>query len=50
MYPNLFADVDLSAEVKAYYLDYFGIELTDEDVESMYNPSAAAGVAGFMNK
>jgi len=50
MYPDLFADVDLTAEVKAYYQDYFGITLTDDDVEQMYNPSSAAGVSGFMNK
>jgi iron complex transport system substrate-binding protein len=50
MYPDLFADVDLTAEVKGYYLEFFGITLTDDDVQAMYNPSADAGVAGFMNK
>jgi iron complex transport system substrate-binding protein len=50
LYPEIFADIDLTEEVKNYYSDFFGITLSDEDVQSMYNPSADAGVAGFMNK
>jgi iron complex transport system substrate-binding protein len=50
MYPDVFSDVDLNAEVKSYYKDYFGIALTDDDVQSMFNPSADAGISGFMNK
>jgi iron complex transport system substrate-binding protein len=50
LYPELFSDIDLTKEVKDYYYDFFGITLSDDDVQSMYNPSADAGVAGFMNK
>jgi iron complex transport system substrate-binding protein len=50
LYPELFSDIDLTQEVKDYYYDFFGITLSDDDVKSMYNPSADAGVAGFMNK
>jgi iron complex transport system substrate-binding protein len=44
MYPELFADIDMTKEVKDYYAEYFGVKLTDEDVESMFNPSGEAGV------
>jgi iron complex transport system substrate-binding protein len=44
MYPELFADIDMNREVKDYYLDFFGVELTDGDVESMFNPSGEAGI------
>ncbi|MDR3289473.1 MAG: ABC transporter substrate-binding protein [Peptococcaceae bacterium] len=50
LYPDKFADIDLTERVKSYYKDFFNITLTDEDVRAMYNPSADAGVAGFMNK
>ena len=46
MYPDLFADIDLTQEVKDYYMEIYGVELTDEDVEAMYAPSAAAA-SGF---
>lgn len=45
-YPELFADIDIIAEAKAYYNDVFGIELTDEQAASIFAPSAAAGT-GF---
>ncbi|MDR1953622.1 MAG: ABC transporter substrate-binding protein [Clostridiales Family XIII bacterium] len=50
MYPEIFADVDLSQEVKDYYSEFFGITLSDDDIQMMYNPSGDAGVAGFMKK
>lgn len=43
MYPERFSDIDMTAEVKNYYSDYFGVELTDEDVDSMFAPSSDAG-------
>ncbi len=43
MYPDAFADVDMTQKVKEYYKQIFGIELTDEDVSKMYTPSSAAG-------
>ena len=45
-YPDLFADVDVTATVKSYYKDIFGIELTDAQAESIFAPTAAAG-SGF---
>lgn len=42
VYPELFADVDIEQVTKDYFNDYFGIELTDEQIEKMYHPSSAA--------
>lgn len=47
-YPDLFKDIDMSSEVKKYYKDVFGIDLTDEQVNKIFNPSVNAG-AGFSN-
>ena len=41
-YPELFGDVDITAETKAYYKDVFGIELSDEQANSIFSPSASA--------
>ena len=46
VYPELFSDIDLTQEVKDYYLNVFGVELTDEQVGSIFAPSADAA-AGF---
>ncbi len=43
MYPDLFEDIDMNQQVKDYYSEVFGVELTDEDVTAMYDPSSAAG-------
>ncbi len=43
LYPDLFPEFDLAADVRAYYRELYGVELTDEQIESMYHPSAAAG-------
>ena len=44
IYPERFADMDLIATAKDYYKSVFGIELTDEQIESIFAPpSAAAG-------
>lgn len=42
VYPDLFADVDIAAEVRDYYKELYGISLTDEQIERMYNPSSSA--------
>lgn len=39
VYPDLFSDIDIAQEVKDYYQELYGIELTDEQVNRMYNPS-----------
>ncbi|MBR2778615.1 MAG: ABC transporter substrate-binding protein [Firmicutes bacterium] len=43
VYPDLFPEYDLTADVRAYYKDLYGVELTDEQIESMYHPASAAG-------
>jgi len=45
-YPGLFTDIDLTTEAKDYYKEVFGISLTDEQVEKIFAPAAAAG-SGF---
>ena len=45
-YPDRFADIDIIAETKAYYSEVFGVELTDEQAESIFEPAAEAG-GGF---
>lgn len=40
VYPDLFSDIDMTQEVKDYYQELYGIELTDEQVNRMYNPSS----------
>lgn len=43
LYPELFPEFDLAADVRTYYQDLYGVELTDEQIEAMYHPSSAAG-------
>ena len=38
VYPDLF-DYDLNQIARDYYKDFFGMDLTDEQLEKMYNPS-----------
>lgn len=42
VYPDLFEDIDITEETKAYYKDVFGIDLTDEQAESIFAPTAEA--------
>ena len=42
-YPDLFEDVDVIAEAKAYYKEVFGIDLTDEQAQSIFEPAQSAG-------
>ena len=46
-YPEMFEDVDLVKETRAYYQDIFGIQLSDEQIKSIYNPDANAGRTYF---
>lgn len=41
LYPAAFKDVDMAAKVKAYYHDVYGVDLTNADVERMFNPGTA---------
>lgn len=46
-YPEMFSDVDLVKETRAYYQDIFGIQLSDEQIKSIFNPDANAGRTYF---
>ena len=46
-YPDMFNDIDLIKETTEYYKDIFGINLTEEQIKSIYNPSANAGRTYF---
>ncbi len=41
VYPELFADFDITAETQAYYKKVFGIELTAEQANRIFDPSSA---------
>ena len=41
-YPDLFSDIDIIAETKAYYKDVFGIDLTEDQAASIFAPAADA--------
>ena len=45
-YPDLFADIDIIAETKTYYKEVFGIDLTDDQAASIFNPTTEAAT-GF---
>ena len=42
VYPEIFADVDITQETKDYYKAVFNIELTDEQAEKIFAPSKDA--------
>ena len=42
-YPGVFEDIDVIAEAKAYYKEVFGIDLTDEQAQSIFEPVQSAG-------
>ncbi len=48
-YPDLFADVDITEETKAYYKDIFGLELTGEQANRIFAPVSDSGT-GFVIK
>ena len=44
VYPELFEDIDITTEVRDYYQELYGVTLTDEQIDRMYNPASAGGV------
>ncbi len=40
VYPDRFGDVDMPLKVKEYYRRFYGMELTDGEVEALLNPGA----------
>ena len=47
VYPDLFSDIDITAETVDYYENVFGIRLTSEQAESIFSPSENAGKTDF---
>lgn len=45
LYPELFEDIDIDQTIKDYYLDFYGITLTDEQLDTLYNPPAESAMA-----
>jgi iron complex transport system substrate-binding protein len=46
-HPDLFADIDLDAEIKTYYKRFYNVTLTDEEVARIYNPPREAASGSF---
>lgn len=44
-YPELFKDIDLETVMKDYYQRFYNVELTDENIEKIFNPSREAAGA-----
>ena len=44
VHPELFKDVDMEARTKAFYKEYFGFDLTDDDIKHLFNLSDGQGV------
>ncbi|AKB37936.1 ABC transporter, solute-binding protein [Methanosarcina siciliae C2J] len=42
LYPDLFADMDLSGLTREFYSEFFHYELTDEELDMLLNPAAEA--------
>ena len=40
--PELFADIDMEQEMKDYYPRFYGVELTDDDINEIFNPAREA--------
>ena len=45
LYPELFEDLDMDAEIVSYYKNFYGIDLTQEDLDTLYNPPAESAMA-----
>ena len=40
--PELFSDIDMDQEIKDYFQKFYQVELTDDDVQTIYNPAREA--------
>ena len=47
VYPEIFNDINLIDETKEYYKDIFNVNLTDDQIKSIFNPDANAGRTYF---
>lgn len=44
-HPELFEDIDMTEELKSYYKRFYNVELTEENIEKIFNPSREAAGA-----
>ena len=44
LYPELFADIDMDAEIKNYFETFYGVTLSGEDLNTLYNPPAESAM------
>lgn len=44
LYPELFEDLDMNQVIVDYYRDFYGLELTQEDLDTLYNPPAESAM------
>ncbi len=42
-YPEKFADIDLAQKMKEYYKEFYGMDISDEDVDAILNPVKGVG-------
>ncbi len=40
--PELFKDMDMDDEMRSFYSEHYGVQLTDEDIQKIYHPARAA--------
>lgn len=40
--PELFSSIDMDQEIKDYYKKYYNVTLSDEDIQTIYNPAREA--------
>jgi iron complex transport system substrate-binding protein len=41
-HPDIFADIDMDEEIRSYYRRFYKLDLSDDDLRRIYNPSSAA--------
>ncbi len=44
LYPELFEDIDMDKEIKDYFQEFYGVTLSDEDLNTLYNPPAESAM------
>jgi iron complex transport system substrate-binding protein len=44
LYPEQFTDIDMDAEIKDYFKEFYGVTLSDEDLHTLYNPPAESAM------
>ena len=44
LYPEQFTDIDMDQEIKDYFLEFYGVTLSDEDLNTLYNPPAESAM------